>query len=107
MVYCTNCGTKNPADAEKCSKCGEPLYVPSRARREEEDTCFGAPRPRFERDFCFGIPNVIWSLLIGALIIIWGISILLRRGFWWPNIGPIFLILIALIIIVSALFRRR
>lgn len=108
MVYCTNCGTKNPDDAKICSKCGKPLYKPS-AERYEEETCFGLPyeRRRYERDFCFGIPSTIWPLLIGVFIVIWGISILLGISFWWHNLWPMFLILIGLIIIASALFRRR
>jgi len=107
MVYCTSCGTKNSDEAEKCSKCGEPLYAPSSIDRAV-DTCFGEPRQRYDRDACFGIPGIVWPLLIGAFIVIWGISILTgTMHFWQRNIWAIFVVLVGLIMIISALSRRR
>jgi len=108
MVYCTSCGTKNPDDAQKCSKCGEPLYVPPQARYEREETCFGAPeRRRYERDFCFGVPGIIFPLLIGVFIIMWGLSIIMEVQYLWSHIWPLFIIFIGLIIIIAALSGRR
>lgn len=108
MVYCTSCGKKNPDDAKNCSKCGEPLT----SSRYGDDDCFGFDRrieSIDERGNCFGIPNIIWPLFFGALIVIWGLSILLEWpvGFIWSNLWPYFVILIGIVIIVSALYRRR
>jgi len=107
LVYCTNCGKKNPDNEEKCSKCGEPLYAPSSIDRAV-DTCFGEPRRRYERDVCFGIPSTILPLLIGGFIILWGISFLLQSMYHVTfEVWPIFVIVFGLVIIVTALFRRR
>jgi len=118
MVYCTNCGKKNPDDAEKCSKCGEPLNKPSSIDRAVDtfsgeidravDTCFGEPRRRYERDACFGIPSTILPFLFGGFIILWGISFLLQSVYHVTfEVWPIFVVVLGLIIIVVALFRRR
>jgi len=108
MVYCTYCGTKNPDDAQKCSKCGEPLYMPPQARYEREETCFRPPaRRRYERDFCFGVPGIVFPLLIGVFIIVWGFSILMGIQYLWANIWPLFVIFLGLIIIIAALSARR
>lgn len=108
MVYCTNCGTKNPDDVQKCLKCGEPLYVPTQPRYERGEICFGAPeRRRYERDYCFGVPGIVFPLLIGVFIIIWGFSILMEIPYLWSHMWPLFVIFIGLIIIIGALSSRR
>jgi len=104
MVYCTSCGTKNPDNAKNCSKCGEPLIT---SRRGYEDDCFGF-RSR-DQEQCFGIPNIIWPLVLGSLIIIWGLSILFPKylAFIGHNIWALIFIVIGLIIIGRALQRYR
>lgn len=101
MVYCPRCGTENEEDALECKSCGASLHPPT----------FRAPRRRWEDDLCFGrsrrIP--IWGLIIGVVIILWGVSSLLGDVYWWASwdkLWPIFVIAIGLIIILNALSRR-
>lgn len=65
MVYCTKCGELNEEGTEYCKKCGASLNPRSRSRRIRSD-----------RDMCFGVPVAghIWGILIGAMIVLWGIS---------------------------------
>jgi type IV secretory pathway VirB2 component (pilin) len=67
MVYCTECGEKNPDDAEFCVKCGVALY-PERGHGRGWD--------RRDRDMCFGVPvgGHVWGIIIGLIIILWGMS---------------------------------
>jgi uncharacterized membrane protein YvbJ len=104
MVYCTNCGTKNPDNAKHCSKCGEPLTT---GRHGYDDDCFGFRD--LKQEPCFGIPNIIWPLVIGGLIIIWGLSILFDGyfAFLGHNMWALIFIVIGLIIIGRALQRYR
>ncbi len=66
MVYCTKCGTKNEDDAMTCVNCKEPLGNYQTVRRE---------RRRKESE-CFGLPNggSIAGLVIGLIIILWGVT---------------------------------
>jgi ribosomal protein L40E len=66
MVYCTKCGTKNEDDAEVCAKCKEPLVGRTRVKRER----------RHKENECFGLPHggSIAGLVIGLLIILWGVT---------------------------------
>ncbi|MGD2066408.1 MAG: zinc ribbon domain-containing protein [Candidatus Bathyarchaeota archaeon] len=66
MVYCTKCGTKNEDDAEVCTNCNEPLVGRPRIRRER----------RQKESECFGLPHggSIAGLVIGFLIILWGLT---------------------------------
>lgn len=101
MVYCTKCGTENEDDAVECKSCGEPLRRPAYRtyrRRSEEDICFGTRG---------GIP--IWGILVGLLIVIWGVSNLLGGVYsWavWDRLWPILIIAFGLIIIFNILSRR-
>ncbi len=104
MVYCSKCGFKNEDDAEACGKCGASLKAPRFERR----------RPRKERrmeDECFGLPHggAIVGLLIGAIIVLWGLSQipdLFPKGlpFW-----PLIIIVFGVLIVAKALygFGRR
>jgi tetrahydromethanopterin S-methyltransferase subunit E len=90
MVYCTKCGTKNEDDAVVCVNCKEPLGSHRTVRRE---------RQRRESGF-FGLPygGSIVGLIIGLVIILWGVSSLLGIEFGrylWPLIMVIFGILMA------------
>jgi uncharacterized integral membrane protein len=89
VVYCTNCGTKNDDDATVCVKCGQPLkgsQPMKQYRRRKEDECFGLPHG-----------GAIVGLIIGIIIILWGISSIADIDFgsyFWPFIIIIFGILI-------------
>jgi high-affinity Fe2+/Pb2+ permease len=66
MVYCTKCGTKNEDDATLCIKCKEPLnahQTVKHERRQKENECFGLPHG-----------GSIAGLVIGFIIILWGLS---------------------------------
>jgi uncharacterized membrane protein YvbJ len=120
MVYCTRCGTKNADDAKVCSQCGAALYAvgESGPARRAEDECFGSrrhgePYRRVEHE-CFGIPRggVIVGIIIGAIIVLSGISILLQTIYpqmpaipWWPLVVIIF----GILVIIGAIYglRRR
>jgi len=100
MVYCTKCGANNADDAKVCVQCGAPLY-PVRTERESyrrrEEECFGIPRG-----------GAVVTLVIGAVIILAGLSFMLSELYnisipWWPAIIVIF----GILIIVGAIYRLR
>ena len=101
MVYCTKCGTKNEEDATVCVKCQQPLgsYQTKRhERRRREDECFGLPHG-----------GAIVGLIIGIIIVLWGISSFADIDFgeyFWPAI----IIIFGTLIVAGALYtftRRR
>jgi uncharacterized membrane protein YvbJ len=101
LVYCTKCGTENEDDAEVCKNCGASLSPPAyRTRRRDwdyDDECFG------------GRDRMTWPLLIGAFLILMGLSTLLEDMFWWAGwdtLWPLFIIAIG-VMIVSNAYRRR
>ena len=104
MVYCSKCGFKNEDDVSVCSECGAPLKDSGVGRQRR--------RERHKEDECFGLPygGAIVGLIIGAIIILWGLTQLpgvLPSGFdFWPWIIVIF----GALIIAGALYgigRRR
>ncbi len=102
MVYCTKCGTENEEDAEVCKNCGAslrpPAYRTSRRRDwDYDDECFG------------GRNRMTWPLLIGAFLILMGLSTLLEDMFWWAGwdtLWPLFIIAIGVMIVSNAYSRR-
>lgn len=101
MVYCTKCGTKNEEDAVICVKCKEPLSSQQTVRRE---------RRRKENE-CFGLPNAgaIAGLVIGLIIILWGVSSVLGEDFG-RFLWPLIIIIFGTLMVAGALYsigRRR
>lgn len=99
MVYCTKCGTENEEDAEVCKNCGASLHPPAyRSRRRDWD---------FDED-CFGGRNRrTWPLLIGAFLILMGLSRLLGDIFPdWDVLWPLFIIAIGVLVVSNAMRRR-
>jgi len=101
MVYCTKCGTKNEDDAVICVKCKEPLVDHPPVRRE---------RRRKENE-CFGLPNggAIGGLVIGLIIILWGVTSVLGEDFG-RLLWPIIIIIFGTLMAAGALYsisRRR
>jgi uncharacterized membrane protein YvbJ len=102
LVYCTKCGTENEEDAEVCKNCGAslrpPAYRTSRRRDwDYDDECFG------------GRNRMTWPLLIGAFLILMGLSTLLEDMFWWAGwdtLWPLFIIAIGVLIVSNAYSRR-
>lgn len=76
MVYCPKCGTKNEDAADFCVKCGASLQTGTVASRRYE-------RRKAEQE-CFGLPHggAIAGIVIGTIILLWGISMLLRQTGW-------------------------
>ncbi|MFQ6076826.1 MAG: zinc-ribbon domain-containing protein [Candidatus Bathyarchaeia archaeon] len=103
MVYCTRCGVNNPDEAEFCTNCGARLEV-SREERWER---------REKRDpGCFGLRwgGREWGLFWGVIIVLAGTVWLLERyipAISWGNIWPIVVIAFGILVIASALSRRR
>ena len=60
-----------------------------------------------QRNECFGLPggNIIVPLIIGALLILAGLSSIF--GFSLQFLGPAIIILIGLLIIAGAIYRAR
>jgi uncharacterized membrane protein YvbJ len=96
MVYCTNCGTKNDDNATECVKCHQPLtnaQPMKHYRRRREDECFGLPHG-----------GAIVGLIIGIIIILWGVSSFVDIDFgsyFWPIIIVIF----GILIVAGALYK--
>ena len=101
LVYCTNCGTKNDDNNEFCVNCKESLIntqTIKRERRQKESECFGLP---------YG--GSIIGLVIGLIIVIWGISSVMGINFG-SFLWPIVIIIFGILMIAGALYtmnRRR
>lgn len=98
MVYCVKCGTKNPDEAQVCSKCGAQLYTTGESRhyRRMENECFGLPGG-----------GMIAGIVIGLIIILAGVSFLVQQVYhidipWFP----IVIIVFGVLILAGALYRR-
>jgi len=107
MVTCPKCGTKNPDDAKFCANCGGALYS-IEGERKRGGTCFGQPERRME-DECFGLPHggAIIGLIIGLIIIIYGLGSFFN---WRIDFGPLVMIILGGLIVAGALYglsRRR
>ena len=89
MVYCTNCGEKNEEGTEYCVKCGASLT--GRVRRSR----------RYDREMCFGVPmeGSTWGLIIGALIVLWGVSELMGVNI---NVAAVFAVVFGALIVINA-----
>jgi uncharacterized membrane protein YvbJ len=101
MVYCVKCGTKNPDDAQVCSKCGAQLYVTGESEhyRRMEGECFGIPKG-----------GAIVGLAIGVIILLAGcIEFLRQTGAITSEVSvwPFAIIIFGVLIVVGALYGMR
>ena len=101
MVYCTKCGTKNEEDATLCVKCKEPLNVYQTVRRER----------RQKENECFGLPHggSIAGLVIGLIIVLWGVTSVLAIDFG-SYLWALIIIIFGTLMVAGALYsmnRRR
>ena len=92
MVYCINCGAKNPDDGVICTQCGRSIMkVESRARRESTT---------FEFYEYFG------SIIGGLFLVAVGAVLFFRQFF--PSaeafLWPLVLILVGISILLSGLY---
>ena len=103
-VHCTKCGTENAEGAQYCTECGAPLYPP-RARHEKYEK-----QEKAEREMCFGaaLPTRYFWLIIGLLIVLWGVVQLIEIFFQISlNLWPLIVIAIGLYIIYRVLSRSQ
>jgi uncharacterized membrane protein YvbJ len=101
MVYCPKCGTKNEDTADFCVKCGASLQTGTVASRRYE-------RRKAEQE-CFGLPHggAIVGIIIGAIILLWGISMVLQQTGVISetlNLGYIIIIAIGVLIVAGAIY---
>jgi len=105
MVYCSKCGTQNSDTAVNCSNCGAPLYTVG-------EKYPGSEREHYKRveNECFGLPNggMIAAIVIGAIIILLGLTQILQTVYNINlNFWPLILIVIGVLIVAGALYKRR
>jgi uncharacterized membrane protein YvbJ len=102
MVYCPKCGTRNEDTADFCVKCGASLQTGTVASRRYE-------RRKAEQE-CFGLPHggAIAGIIVGAIILLWGISMVLQQtGIIAEtlNFFYIIIIIIGILIVAGAIYR--
>ena len=96
MVYCQKCGTKNEDNADYCLKCGANLQTGTHVSKRHE-------RKKAEED-CFGLPNgnAIGGIILGIVVLLWGLTMILDITF---NFWYIILILFGVLMIAGALYK--
>lgn len=96
MVYCQKCGTKNEDNADYCLKCGANLQTGTHVSKRHE-------RKKAEED-CFGLPNgnAIGGIILGIVVLLWGLTMILDITF---NFWYIILILFGVLMITGALYK--
>lgn len=96
MVYCQKCGTKNEDNADYCIKCGANLQTGTHVSKRHE-------RKKAEED-CFGLPNgnAIGGIILGIVVLLWGLTMILDITF---NFWYIILILFGVLMIAGALYK--
>ena len=116
MVYCAKCGKENEAGARYCVKCGADLKLSREKafeqRAEEWGEEFGKRAEEWGEQFgkrmekeCFGLPHggAIVGLIIGAIIVLFGLSLLagvyLGRFIW-----PLVVVVFGVLIVAGALY---
>jgi uncharacterized membrane protein YvbJ len=102
MVYCPKCGTKNEDTAEFCVNCGASLQTGTVSSRRYE-------RRRAQQE-CFGLPHggAIAGMVIGAIILIWGLLMVLQQTGTIADasvFGYILIIVFGILILAGALYR--
>ncbi|MFQ6065134.1 MAG: zinc-ribbon domain-containing protein [Candidatus Bathyarchaeia archaeon] len=105
MVYCTKCGTKNEEDAKYCSKCGANLEISWGKRLERQAEDWGEQFGKRVEEECFGLPQggAIIGLVIGAIIVLLGLSWLAGEN-WWRYLWPLAIIFFGILIVAGALY---
>ncbi len=96
MVYCQKCGTKNEDNADYCIKCGANLQTGTHISQRHE-------RKKAEED-CFGLPNgnAIGGIILGIVVLLWGLTMILDITF---NFWYIILIIFGVLMIAGALYK--
>ena len=98
MVYCEKCGTKNEDDTEFCTNCKESLNAPKTVKHERQQ----------KENECFGLPNggSIAGLVIGFIIILWGLSSVLDIDFG-SHLWTLVIIIFGTLMVAGALYSMK
>jgi len=98
LVYCPKCGSENADDVLFCHNCSTRLKAMRYSRnRSSDEICFGGEKN-----------SHIWGLIIGLLIIFWGLTTLFRDVFdWftWNQVWPFFLVMIGFYVVYTNIKR--
>ncbi len=110
MVYCTKCGAQNEDTAVVCVKCGANLQTRPVERQRYEKYEKSEKHEKGRGDECFGLPHgsAIAGIVIGGLILLWGIITLALQQRWitsMPDLGWLVLIIFGVLIIAGALYK--
>ncbi|OWA36656.1 hypothetical protein B9G55_00815 [Saccharibacillus sp. O16] len=69
MIYCTNCGTASPDEANFCAKCGQPLHPASGgAEASRQSARAETPDPRTEKTLWEGKPSDLGDKIRSGLL---------------------------------------
>ena len=95
MVYCVNCGAKNPDDAAICAQCGKSLAGVERGRT------------KVEKEACFGMPSHWGGILLGLFIVILGLFSFYQQfaHVSWDVFGPLVLIFLGMAVLLGGFYR--
>ncbi|MFX0168900.1 MAG: zinc ribbon domain-containing protein [Candidatus Hodarchaeota archaeon] len=101
---CQACDYKNEDDADFCARCGAHLQEIKTKPIGDKD-CYGD-----EDQECFGLPHggAICGIIIGTIIIVWGLSTIMGWDIW-SYFWPLIFILFGILIVAGAIYavRRR
>jgi hypothetical protein len=105
MVYCSRCGTQNPDINKNCTNCGAPLYTVGQNYP-------GSDREHYRKmeNECFGLPNggMIVAIVIGIIIILFGLNFLLRNTYGISiDLWPLIIIIFGVLLVIGALYGQR
>ena len=94
MVYCVNCGAKNPDDAAMCAQCGKSIMRVDRGRTKREG------------EMCFGMPSHWGGIIVGIFIVIVGVLLFYQQFVHVSfDIWPLVLVFIGIAVILGGLYR--
>jgi ribosomal protein L40E len=94
LVYCVNCGAKNPDDAAMCAQCGKSIMGVERGRTKREG------------EMCFGMPSHWGGILVGIFIVIVGVLLFYQQfAHISYDIWPLVLVFIGIAVLLGGLYR--
>lgn len=96
MVYCSICGEQNPDDRDYCSKCGGALHLERSHRRIQH----------YDKAPFYPLRGVGLWLFLGLLIVLWGVTEIVRELFGFRiNFLALVAIIFGAIIMAGAVKR--
>jgi len=88
-----------------CIGCGASLYAPRRVAKRRGDECFGPRGEKRVEEDCFGLPygGAIVGIIFGIIVLVLGFAWLAEIDIW-SYIGPLFVIIIGVLIIAGVAY---